>query len=114
MEWLQSGRQLQVSVLGPVLFIIYIGNIDLGFNIFISKFADDTKIGSAVFSKGDKRSLQEALRKISDWSVKWEMPFNINKWQILQVKVKLGAYAEQVRGLGAYFRDIGPWARGGN
>ncbi len=73
----------QGFVLGPVLFIIYISDIDLGPNNFISKFADDTKIDSAVLSEGDRRSLQEDLRKISDWSVKWKMPFNINKCQIL-------------------------------
>ncbi len=44
---------------------------------------DDTKICNAGLS-GDRRSLQEDLRKISDWSVKCEMPFNINKSQILQ------------------------------
>ncbi len=30
-------------------------------------------------------SLQEDLRKITDWSQRWEMPFNINKYHILQV-----------------------------
>ncbi len=42
------------------------------------------KIGNAVLSEGDRRSLQD-LCKISDWSVKWEMPFNRSKHQILQV-----------------------------
>ncbi len=75
----------QGSVLGPVLFVIYINDIGLGLNNFISKFADDTKIGNAVLTECDRRSLLEDLRKISDWSVKWDMPFNINKCQILQV-----------------------------
>ncbi len=47
----------QSSVLGAVLLIIYINDIDLGLNNFISKFADDTKIGNAVLSEGDSRSL---------------------------------------------------------
>ncbi len=72
----------QVSGLGPVLFI-YINDTDLGFNNFISKFANDTKIAKAVVS-GDRRSLQEDLSKISDWS-----PFNMNKWQILQVEIEI-------------------------
>ncbi len=76
----------QGSVLGPVLFIIYINDIDLGLNNFISKFAVDTNIGNALLSEGDRWSLQEDLRKISDWSVKWEISFNINVSQILQVR----------------------------
>ncbi len=74
----------QGSVLGPVLFI-YINDIDLGLNDFISKFADNMKIGNAVLSEGDRLSQQEDLRKISDCSVKLEMPFDINKCQILHV-----------------------------
>ncbi len=75
----------QGSVLGSVLFVIYINDIDLGLNDFFSKFADDTKISNAVLTECDRRVLQEDLRKISDWSVKWEIRFNINKCQILQV-----------------------------
>ncbi len=51
----------------------------------MSKFADDTKIGNAVLMECDRRrSPQEDLCKISDWSVTWEMPFNINKCHILR------------------------------
>ncbi len=85
-EWMPVTSDVpQGSVLGLVFFVIYINDIDLGLNNFISKFADDTNIGSAVLTECNRRNLQEDLRKISDWSVKREMPFNINKCQILQV-----------------------------
>ncbi len=63
----------------PALFVIYINDNDLGLNNFVIKFADDTKIGNVVLTECDRRSLQEDLRKISDWSAKWEMPFIMNE-----------------------------------
>ncbi len=52
----------QGSVLGPILFIIYINDIDVGLNIFISKFAVDTKIGNSIVDERDRLNLQEDLR----------------------------------------------------
>ncbi len=74
----------QGSVLGPVLFIIYINDIDVGLNNFISKFGDDMKIEHLIFTDQDRMSLQEDLRKISKQSQRWEMPFNVNKCHVFQ------------------------------
>ncbi len=76
---------LHGSVLGPVLFIIYIYDIEVRLNNLIAKFGDDTKIGNAVISDRDRQSLQDDVNKTSAWSARWEVPFNIKKCHILQV-----------------------------
>ncbi len=70
---------------GPMLFIIYINDINVGLNNFIRKFAGDMKIGNSITSDSDRQSLQDDLNKISEWSERWEMPFNVKKCHILQV-----------------------------
>ena len=50
--------------MGPLLFIIYINDLDLGLVSKISKFADDTKMGIDADSDAAVKQLQEDLRKV--------------------------------------------------
>ncbi len=88
----------QGLVLGPVLFIIYINDIDVGLNNFIAKFADDAKLGNSVITDRNRISLQEDLRKISECSQRWEMPFNVNKCEILQVGARHQKFEYEMNG----------------
>ena len=69
--------------MGPLLFIIYINDLDLGLVSKISKFADDTKMGINADSDAAVKQLQEDLRKVGEWSKKWQMPFDLDKFKIM-------------------------------
>ncbi len=72
--------------------------IDVGRNNFISNFAVDMKIVNFVITNHDRMSLQEDLRSISDWSQRWEIPFNVNKCHILQVVTRNKKFQYKMNG----------------
>ena len=88
-DWMNvSSGVPQGSVLGPILFLIYIDDIDEGLHCKISKFADDTKLGNRVDTQEQRSLLQSDLNKLTDWAHKWQMDFNINKCKVLNVGSK--------------------------
>ena len=56
----------QGSVLGPLLFLIYINDLDNGIVSKISKFADDTKLCHSSRNPEEVLQLQEGLNKLVD------------------------------------------------
>ena len=72
----------QGSVLRPVLFLIYISDLDDNITSNVLKFADDTKKFRKVNTDGDKQHLQNDLVKLVKWSEKWKM-FNFVKCKCL-------------------------------
>ena len=69
----------QGSVLGPILFLIYINDLDDSITSNVLKFADDTKLFRKVNTDGDKQHLQNDLDRLVKWSEKWQMLFNLGK-----------------------------------
>ena len=63
----------QGSVLGPLLFIIYINDLDSGISSDISEFADDSRIGRIIRSESDVKNLQGDLDRLNEWMVRWQM-----------------------------------------
>ena len=72
----------QGSVLGPLLFVVFINDIDCAVEITgstIIKFADDTKWAMVVDSEEQSQAFQEGIRSLEDWSREWQMLFNSGK-----------------------------------
>ena len=73
----------QGSVLGPILFLVYIDDLEEGVTGNILKFADDTKLFRKTKEIGDKQKLQDDIDKLVRWSEKWQMLFNFGKCKCL-------------------------------
>ena len=73
----------QGSILGPILFLIYINDLDDSITSNVLKFADDTKLFRKVNTDGDKQHLQNDLDRLVKWTEKWQMLFNFGKCKCL-------------------------------
>ena len=73
----------QGSVLGPVLFLIYINDIVMNINSTIKIFADDAKIYRAMKSQSDVDVLQGDLNQLTNWSRKWLLELNEQKCKVM-------------------------------
>ena len=74
----------QGSVLGPLLFIIYVQDLPLWVKNSIMLFAD-TKLWTKISKREDSESLQEDLRKLAEWSKKWLLTFNPEKCKVMHI-----------------------------
>ena len=70
------------SVLGALLFVIYINDLDEN---MVSKFADDTKIDGIVDSEGSYLQLQWDLDQLGQWADEWQMEFNLDKCEVIHL-----------------------------
>ena len=75
----------QGTVLGPILFLIFINDISeaIEFSDF-QLFADDSKISKEILNEGDHQKLQSDIDKAIMWSLLNNMELNIDKFQLLQ------------------------------
>jgi ribonuclease P/MRP protein subunit RPP40 len=77
----------QGSVLGPILFLIFINDLDGAASLIeiLRKLADDTKLGQIMSTDEDKEKLQQALDNLCAWADRWGMEFNIKKCKIMHL-----------------------------
>ena len=73
----------QGSVLGPLLFVIYINDLLDDITSGGLMFADDTKVFRQITSREDSLELQSDLTKLEQWSNTWQLHFNAEKCHVL-------------------------------
>ena len=73
----------QGSVIGPILFVIFINGMpEEVLKILYKLFADDCKLYRAVTANG-ANDLQQDMGNLEAWSAKWQLPFNATKCKVL-------------------------------
>ena len=84
----------QGSVLGPILFLIFINDLPLEVVSPISLFADDSKIFTRIVSEKNTQkrpgvrgevNLQQDLNRIREWASRWKMDFNVGKCKVMHL-----------------------------
>ena len=75
----------QGSVLGPLLFLIFVNDLPDWVINDMKMFADDTKIWKKIRNLEDSSSLQEDLVRLTEWSRKWLLHFNPEKCKVMHI-----------------------------
>ncbi|XP_071944903.1 uncharacterized protein [Antedon mediterranea] len=82
----------QGSVLGPILFLIYINDLPDILESHTEMFADDTKLFNHIKSRADCEALQRDIDAANDWAKTWQLQFNVNKCCIMHLGRNLELY----------------------
>jgi hypothetical protein len=74
-------------VLGPLLFLLFVNDLDLAVSLaeLLFKFADETKLAGLIQNGEDREQLQASLDGLVKWSDTWGMTFNVKKCKVMHL-----------------------------
>ena len=75
----------QGSILGPLLFILYVNDISDGCSSTVSSFADEVTIFRKIKSTSDSDVLQNDLKLLEIWAKSWKMYFIVKKCKVMSI-----------------------------
>jgi hypothetical protein len=75
----------QGSVLGPVLFVLYINDLPRHVQSYAELFADDTKVFNRSDCAEGRNALQQDLDSLHRWSTDWQLRFHPQKCSVLRL-----------------------------
>lgn len=78
----------QGSILGPLLFVIYINDLPTSVKSKLVMFADDAKCYRPIVTVDDQLTMQSDLNVLQKWSKTWDLDFNAKKCVILHVNTR--------------------------
>ena len=80
----------QGSILGPILFVLFINDLPVGLNegTNLVLYADDTKIWRAINSYEDYCILQDDINRLNNWALQHKMKFHPDKCKLLSIPGK--------------------------
>jgi len=78
----------QGSVLGPLLFLLYINDMPERVTSTSRLFADDSLVYRRIKTERDSAALQEDLRHLEEWEQDWQMAFNPSKCEVIRLTKK--------------------------
>ena len=70
----------QGSILGPLLFLIYVNDLPTNITTNIRIYAADTSLFADNNPKQGSEMLQQDINQIEKWAGDWLMEFNLNHW----------------------------------
>ena len=78
----------QGTVLGPMLFLLFINDITDGVNSTMRLFAYDSILYREILTPADHHILESDLSTLHRWAKTWQMDFNVAKCAILSITAK--------------------------
>ena len=75
----------QGTVLGPLLFLLYINDLPHGISSTVRLFTDDCVMYHTIKTDSDAQTLQHDLDTLTKWQDNWQMTFNTDKCFTLKV-----------------------------
>ena len=81
----------QGSILGPLLFLVYINDIKCNIHCNIKLFANDTSLMEEIINPATSfYKLNQDLDTLNEWSKQWIVTFNASKTELLIISKKCG------------------------